>query len=160
MKRIGVISDTHLHGLSSQLIDIYEKHLHDVDMILHAGDLVSMEVFEFLLQKKPTHAVSGNMDPVDVRENLPDKKIIQVEEFRIGLIHGWGSSEGLEQRVMSQFKDVDVIVYGHSHRPSNFKQGNIFFFNPGPAIGYSSTPMRSIGILELGEKISGRIIEL
>lgn len=160
MKRIGVLSDTHLHGLSDALIDIYNKHLQDVDIILHAGDLVSLEVFEFLSEKKSTYAVSGNMDPIDVRKRLPEKEIIEIGNFRIGLIHGWGSSDGLEQRVMSRFDNVDAIVYGHSHRPSNTRLGNTLLFNPGAAIGYSSTPLRSIGILEIGEQISGRIIEL
>jgi len=160
MKRIGVISDTHLHNLSKKLLDIYDRYFTDVDLILHAGDLVCIDVFKFLSEKKPTYAVSGNMDPLDVKRDLPDKEIIEIENYRIGLIHGWGSSDGLEDRIMNEFSNVHVIVYGHSHRPANHQQGQLLLFNPGPAIGYPSTPLRSIGILEISEKITGRIIEI
>jgi len=46
--KIGVISDTHLKGVNSRLIEIYTTYFSDVDMIIHAGDAVSAEVLEFL----------------------------------------------------------------------------------------------------------------
>ncbi len=116
--KIGVISDTHLKDVDSQLIDIYKEYLSDVDMIIHAGDLVSTEVADFLSQK-PLHVVQGNMDSLDIKERFPEKRIVEVNGFRLGLIHGWGSPFGIEGRIRSEFNDVDVIIYGHSHRPAN-----------------------------------------
>ncbi|MBW1997937.1 MAG: metallophosphoesterase family protein [Deltaproteobacteria bacterium] len=158
-KKIGVLSDTHLHGVSRDLVDLYERHLKDVDMIIHAGDFVSEEVIDFL-SRKPFHGVHGNMDPRDLKLRLPEKKTIEVGPLKIGLIHGWGAPDGLEDRIRDQFQDVDVIIYGHSHRAANRLKEGVLFFNPGTALGYTSSGMHSIGILRLGDRISGEIIDI
>ena len=157
--KIGVLSDTHLQGLSKELEHIFEEYLIDKDLVLHAGDVVSEEILDFLGQKE-LHAVHGNMDPFEVQRRLPGKSVLELGAFRIGLVHGWGPSAGLEDRVISEFKDVDVIVYGHSHIAANHTRDGILFFNPGTATGYASSGIHSIGTLELGETITGRIIPL
>jgi len=158
--KIAVLSDTHISTVTKELIQIYTNYLKDADMILHAGDIVSYDVVAFL-SRGNFHGVSGNMDPYDVREVLPVKKVVQACSRRIGLIHGWGFSGDLEQRVSAEFDDVDVIVYGHSHRAANHVKGNILFFNPGSAIGYNPSSPRSIGFLEIeGEEVRGRILKL
>jgi putative phosphoesterase len=159
MVTIGVISDTHLNEVSSELVDIYESHLSDVEMIFHAGDLVCLEIADFLSQK-PLHVVQGNMDTMDVRERFPRKEIIEANGFRLGLIHGWGSPLGIETRIRSEFKDVHAIIYGHSHRPSNHADKGILFFNPGTATGFRIAGSNSIGILHIAETIKGTIIPL
>lgn len=155
--RIGVLSDTHLKGVNSQLIGIYRDYFSDVDMILHAGDLVSLEVVDFLNQK-PLHLVQGNMDNLDIKERFPRKKIIEVKGFRLGLIHGWGAPFGLEKRIRTEFDDVHAIIYGHSHRPANHIDEGVIFFNPGTATGLSTTGSNSIGILRIEETIEGDMI--
>ncbi|MFC1884641.1 metallophosphoesterase family protein [Thermodesulfobacteriota bacterium] len=157
--RIGVLSDTHLYRVSAELKEIYSKYLLDTDLVLHAGDIVSLEVVEFL-KSKHFQGVSGNMDPLEVKAILPNKKIVRAGKFRIGLIHGWGSSEGLEKRVLGEFTDVDIIVYGHSHRAFNRKKEGVLLFNPGTATGPSLKGGNSIGILDLDDKINSRIISL
>ena len=158
--KIGVLSDTHLGQVTDKLVDIYDKYLSDKDMILHAGDIVSPEVIHFLGRKGNFHGVYGNMDPLDARKLLPEKKLIESGPFRLGLIHGWGSSEGLEERILTRFQDVDIIVYGHSHQAvSHFRDG-ILFFNPGTATGYSNEGIHSIGILEIDDAIHSEIIRL
>lgn len=156
---IGVLSDTHLYQVSKGLEQIYEVYLSDVDIILHVGDVVSAQVIEFLSQK-PFYGVCGNMDPVEVKNILPHKQVLEVEGFQIGMIHGWGSSEGLEERVLGEFNNVDAIVYGHSHRAMNQHRHGVLLFNPGTATGYSSKGPHSIGILEVDKKITGKIIHV
>ena len=158
--RIGVLSDTHLNRVTEDLAKIYDKYLADMDLILHAWDFVSPEIVEFFLARKDFHGVCGNMDPIDVREMLPEKKVLELGSFRIGLMHGWGSSQGLEMRLRPEFHNVDVIVYGHSHTPLNQIDNGILFFNPGTAAGYTLTQAHSIGILEISDTIEGRIIEI
>jgi hypothetical protein len=60
--------------------------------------------------------------------------------------------------VIQQFPDVDVIVYGHSHRPVNHIRNGILCFNPGTATGFSRNGEHTIGILELGDTLRGRIV--
>jgi putative phosphoesterase len=159
MVTIGVISDTHLNAVSSDLVDIYERYFSDVEMIFHAGDLVSLEIADYLSQK-PLHIVQGNMDTIEVRKRFPAKEIIEVGGFRVGFIHGWGSPFGIEKRIRSEFTGVHAIIYGHSHRPSNHADKGILFFNPGTATGFRMAGSNSIGILRITDEIKGTIIRL
>lgn len=157
--KIGVLSDTHLHRLTGDFRYILDEFLWDVDLIFHVGDFVSEEVVDFLSEKN-FHGVHGNMDPLEVKEMLPEKKVIQLGPYRLGLIHGDGSSSKLEERIHSEFQNVDVIVYGHSHRAANHVKDGILLFNPGTATGFSYSKNHSFGILELGETIRGEIIPI
>jgi uncharacterized protein len=157
--KIGVISDTHLHNYSLELQRIVDKHFGDVDMVLHAGDIVEMEVLDAFLTKK-IEAVAGNMDPASVRNHFPMKKIIKVGAFEIGLIHGWGSPVGLENRVRNEFTEIDCLVYGHTHYPVNQVIKGVLFFNPGSATEKRFTKMNTVGILDISDRITGKIIEI
>lgn len=157
--KIAVISDTHLQRVSRNFRKIFNRYLADKDVILHAGDIVSEEVVDFL-KGKEVHAVRGNMDPFELQRRLPEKTILNFGPYRVGLIHGWGPSAGIEDRIGSEFQDVDVIVYGHSHVAANHVKQGVLYFNPGTATGYASSGIHSLGILELGDEIIGRIVPL
>jgi uncharacterized protein len=148
MVRIGVLSDTHLNGPDTLIDKIVERHLSSVDMFIHAGDMVWPSVLDSLYAtNKPVHAVSGNMDPEEIRGSYPAKKIIEVEDIRIGIIHGWGSPDGIRQRIICEFSDVDAIVYGHTHQPFCSFEAGIFFFNPGSPTDSRFTNINSVGII-------------
>lgn len=155
--KIGVISDTHLKEPSPELLRLAGTVFKDVDMILHAGDIVSLQVLG-AFQGKKVVAVRGNMDLPDSKSILNDLEIIEADNFRIGLVHGWDSPSGLEQRIRKKFDRVDVIVYGHSHAPANHVVDGILFFNPGSFKSDWRSKEMTVGILTLGEKITGEII--
>ena len=157
--RIGVLSDTHLHRSERDLRVIFDRYLAEVDWIFHAGDYVSADIVTFL-RRKPFHGVQGNMDSPGVKMILPEKKVIEIEGHRVGLIHGWGSPRGLEDRIMNEFQDVDVVVYGHSHEPANHVKDGVLFFNPGTVTGVSRAGVHTIGVLECGDTLRGEIIEV
>ena len=158
MIRIGVISDTHLDGFYQGLADQAAQAFAGVDIILHAGDLTSLLVLD-ALQAPEVIAVAGNMDGPAVRANLPDKRLVSAGGFKIGLIHGWGPPMGLAGRVAKEFDGVDAVVFGHSHRPTNLVKEDILLFNPGSyAKGFLGSG--TLGILELGRKITGRVLKL
>ena len=157
--KIGVISDTHIPHSADSLPASVLAYFSDVDHILHAGDLVCYKVYEEFSQLAPTTAVAGNMDDGEVRSHLSSQQIVELGGFKIGLIHGWGPRQGLENRVLSKFTDVDVICFGHSHRATCIKRDGILLFNPGSATDLM-LPNRSIGILTLGDTIDEEIIYL
>jgi len=157
--KIGVISDTHLRKYSLDLKRIVDTHFDDVDMFIHAGDIVEMEVLDAFLIKK-IEAVAGNMDSAQVRSHFPMKKVIKVGTFKIGLIHGWGSPAGLENRIRNEFTEIDCLVYGHTHYPVNQVIKGVLFFNPGSATEKRFTKMNTVGILEISERITGKLIEI
>jgi len=162
MFKIGVLSDTHISDLArglSSLQPLAEGHFRDAEMIFHAGDVVNPDVL-LAFSGRTVHVVRGNMDPA-VR-GVPNRKIVEVRGYRIGLIHGWGAPETLEERVLEAFRNerLDCLVFGHSHYPACHHREGILLFNPGSPTDRRRAPYRSVGILELGERIEGRIISL
>jgi hypothetical protein len=109
---------------------------------------------------KEIKAVCGNMDNDSVREIFPDHLLFELIGFKFLLIHGWGSPVDIEERISAGFKDVNCIVYGHTHKPANHKKGDVLFFNPGSAVERYVASSRTIGILEIDKGIKGRIINI
>lgn len=158
--RIGVIADTHVPVVAPQVPDEVIKAFQGVDMILHAGDLVSYDVVEQLGKIAKTVAVHGNMDHEAAREKLPDKTVVEVGDFKIGLIHGGGAPWDIVERARAEFDDVDVIVFGHTHQPMNEVIDGVLFFNPGTPTDRRFSSILSVGILEVGEDITTEMIHL
>ena len=158
--RIGVVSDTHSREIPHQLADVFSK----VDLIVHAGDICSVEDLEFFSRIKEVVAVCGNMDDENLCCKLPKRRIFQVGKISIGLCHGRGPAKRVVDYVKEEFKEdkVDVVIFGHSHRAFNEKIGDVLYFNPGSLTDKISAPCCSYGILEIGENnnITGKIIKI
>ena len=157
---IGVISDTHLPVRAKKLPDDLINHLKDVDLILHAGDFQDMNALTQIRDIGKLRAVHGNMDTIELKKELPEADVLKIEGFKIGITHGSGPPLGLEERVKSKFPDVDIIVYGHSHKPKNEVIDGTLFFNPGSPTDRVFAPFNSFGILRVEEDIKGEIIKL
>jgi predicted phosphodiesterase len=96
--------------------------------------------------------VAGNRD---VFLRLPLDRVLTFEGVRVGLTHGHGGwrhyapaklrdllrretrtfsaarRSAFLDRVRRRFTDVQVIVFGHSHRPVNEMRTGVLLFNPG-----------------------------
>jgi len=146
---IAVLSDTHLREGRSLPSFVWE-HLTKADMILHAGDLTHMGLVEELACVAPIHAVSGNCDSWDVP--LPDRKIIECERLKVGLIHGnAGKGKDTPERAYFAFLDskVDIIVFGHSHSPYMEWRNGILLFNPGSPTDKRREQYFSFGLMDI-----------
>jgi len=159
-KVIGVLSDTHLNRLddcAALAEELLKGVFADIHMILHAGDHTCPE-FETCFYPVPFISVRGNMD--HTLTDLPQWRMIDVCDKKIGLIHGWGDPGDMEQRILNIFagKNPDVIVFGHTHYPVCHRQGGTLLFNPGSPTDKRGAPFRSVGLLEVGEEVRGHII--
>jgi len=150
--KIGVLSDTHIH-LAEEIPQGIVRAFSDVDLIVHAGDFVDAAVLEGLKRLGEVKAVHGNVDSMKLRSLLPEKEILVVGGKKIGIIHGWGGPEGIERKIRARFEDVDIIIYGHSHRAKIERIGDVLFFNPGPGF-------HSFGVLTIEEEVKGEIIKI
>jgi putative phosphoesterase len=157
--KIGVISDTHLTSCDERLTRLLKDHFRDVDLILHAGDLVDIRVLDSFAGKE-VKAVCGNMDLPSVRQSLPKKLVLDLNNYKVGLIHGWGMPFGIESKLLKEVGRLDCLVYGHTHRATNTVKDGILFFNPGSAMDTRFASRNTVGMLEIGEGIRGEIIEL
>ncbi len=160
--RVGILSDTHVSSLDEGLVlaqQLLSDPFADVEVILHAGDHVHPDLsccFYPLLW----YGVCGNMDKP--QSTLPVQRIVELSGFRIGMMHGWGSPNGIEKRVLNSFygTDIDVLVFGHSHRPVCQKVGSILLFNPGSPTDRRSAPHHTVGLLNLEDEATGQIIRI
>lgn len=156
--RIGVLSDTHVPRRAAVLPLEVLRGLEGVDLILHAGDLVDERVLRVLEMIAPVEAVAGNMDPPGLLTLLGDKKLLALEGFNIGLIHGRGDAAAALAMAGAAFPGADCVVFGHSHRPYNRWHGSCLFFNPGSPTDNRFEPRPSYGVLYLAERVEGEII--
>lgn len=159
---IGVLSDTHVENEASlhELMAVVGAHFAHVTHILHAGDILTTEVLDQLRKIAPVTAVCGNMDRGHDTESLPRRQLLDLSGFRIGLVHGSGPPNDLENRVRAEFDSADCVVYGHSHSAANKDLSGALLFNPGSPTDTRFTDRNSLGILNIGAKIIGRIIPL
>ena len=172
--RIALMADTHIPTNLDRLPDKLLSQLADVDAILHAGDIVSAHVLDSLNAIAPTTAVAGNMDPREVARKLSDQELVQLGGRTIGLKHGHQphrlqshyigkSYDSLEmemffQLMASQLPDAEIIVFGHFHRAVITHWNDILFINPGAVSTVHGEC--SFAILELGETVNARIIDI
>jgi putative phosphoesterase len=159
--RIGVISDTHLRGVPQGFLQGLKKAFHGVELVLHCGDWVSRGVLDAMVgQGWEVVGVAGNMDPSEIHCVVPVKRELELEGIKIGLVHGWGAPGGIEARVSSAFQRVELVVFGHTHRPFWGRWGELWLFNPGAASGWGNPQGPTVGILEVGETLRASIVPL
>jgi uncharacterized protein len=119
---IGVIADT--HGLLRPEAVAFLKGCH---YILHAGDVGKEAVLEELRPIAPTFAVRGNVDRDPWARRLPDKEVVEIGNRSFYLVHN------IEDLDLDPSKELDAVIYGHSHIPKSYWKKGVIFFNPGGA---------------------------
>lgn len=123
MPRIGLISDT--HGL---LRPQALAALSGCDYLVHAGDIGKAAILEQLRALAPLAAVRGNNDSEQWANDLPEATDVQVDNVRIYVLH-----DLTHLRINPQQAGFQVVVSGHSHRPSIEQRDGVLYVNPGSA---------------------------
>lgn len=124
--------------------------LRAADLILHTGDFTSRAVYEELEALGRVAAVAGNMDEWPLREELPERHIVEEAGLRIGLIHDAGPSAGRHDRLRNSFPGCDVIVYGHTHLPEASDAEGVWIVNPGSPTERRRAPSHTMAVLQEG----------
>src|SRR5690606_9989952 len=124
-------------------------HLEAADVILHAGDVTSPDLLDQLRAYAPVECVLGNND-VELVGVLPETAEVDVDGYRIGMIHDSGLAAGRPARMRRRFPEADLVVFGHSHLPCD-EPGvdGQRLFNPGSPTWKRQAPTPTIGRLEL-----------
>jgi putative phosphoesterase len=150
MHVVGVISDT--HGLLRPEIP---KIFKNVDLILHAGDIGSSEILQALSKIAPTISVRGNNDTGEWAKRVPEMKEVQVEDVSILVLHD------RKELPDNRRRRVQVVVTGHSHRPSIEHTDGILFLNPGSAGPRRFSLPISVARLKIdGSRASARLVQI
>lgn len=125
------------------------RRLEAADLILHAGDFVRVGVLEALRRLAPVEGVVGNMDEAALREHLPERRVVEVEDVRIGIVHVPGPAAGRSERLAAAFPDCGAVVYGHTHVPEVRRLGEVWILNPGSPTERRGAPAHSMLTLEI-----------
>jgi len=158
---IGVISDTHIPERADKIPKSVFEAFNDVEMILHAGDIVSMNVLQELENLAPTLCVQGNMDRM-YGLKLPKQEVIEVNGIKIGLNHGEVYPRGDTQQLkyIGMEMGVEVLITGHTHTSFIKELDKMLLLNPGsPTVPRMSDP--SIMLVDVQENsLDARIIKI
>ncbi|GAB4244620.1 MAG: metallophosphoesterase family protein [Thermoleophilia bacterium] len=141
--RIGVVSDTH-----GRMDEDALARLEGVDAILHAGDIGRPTVLDLLATVAPVMAVRGNVDVQPWAFDLPWVRLEEVCGHRVLLGH---IRESLVGGRKPAEEGIDIVVFGHSHRPLEERVGGVLYLNPGSVGPRRFGLPRSLALLTLSE---------
>lgn len=131
--KILIVSDTHRRD--GNLQTVIEKTA-PFDMLIHLGDAEGSEdrIEAWCREQNENcyvHMVLGNND---FFSNLEREKEIVIGNYRAFLTHGhfYSVSVGPE-RLLDEGRDrkVDIVMYGHTHKPYLDRKKDITILNPG-----------------------------
>jgi putative phosphoesterase len=149
LTKLAVIADTHMPRGARRLPDAFVERIRAADLLLHAGDFLTLDVLRELERiGPPLIGVHGNVDSAELRRLLPAERVVAVEEARIAMVHDAGPSAGRLERMRRRYADVaDAVVFGHSHLPLH-ERGNDGFqiFNPGSPTERRRAPEHTMGL--------------
>jgi len=120
-------------------------------VILHTGDLTAATVLDELAALAPVEAVHGNMDALELRGLLPERRVVEAEGLRVGLVHDAGPSAGRHERLAGWFPDCDLLAYGHTHLPEVARRGEAWIVNPGSPTERRRAPGHTMAVVRDGE---------
>jgi putative phosphoesterase len=128
--QIGLLSDTHLTGNSAQFRRLVESAFSSCETIIHAGDLTDQAILD-AFGTRTVYAVHGNMCSRQTKQALPESRVVRIHGHQIAICHGTGLRSTIEDRLFERFSEMDCVVYGHTHQPTNHYVGTTLFVNPG-----------------------------
>ena len=103
--------------------------------VLSLGNIGSRESYDWLKSlSNDFHSVKGDFDEGD----MPEKKVVTIGEFKIGMIHGhqilpWGNTESLSS--IQRQLDCDILLSGNTHEINVKVVDNKLYINPGSISG-------------------------
>ena len=126
--KVLIVSDT--HGHNRNLEKVLDK-VGPIDALIHCGDIEGQEDYITAIAGCPTFIVAGNNDYFS---DLDREIEFVLGEQRILLTHGhyYGVAMGngmiLEE---GQGRGVDIVMFGHTHRPCLEQHKDITVLSPG-----------------------------
>jgi len=160
---VAVLSDTHGPRFWKRCPPAVAEHLRYVDLILHAGDVCTVDVLEELAAYAPIRAVLGNNDEPEVAQwGAPETLEFHLEGLAIAMIHDSGARQGRALRMRRRFPQADLVIFGHSHIPLDLTEEGIRIFNPGSPTDKRRQPYGTLGRLSITDGVLRRaeIVEL
>jgi uncharacterized protein len=103
---ITALSDTHMPKRGRKLPKLLAEYLKISDVIIHAGDWQDLSVYKELASFGRLEGVLGNTDSGELKGLLEEKIILEINGYRIGVVHGHGKGKTTEKRVLDAFAAI------------------------------------------------------
>lgn len=157
-----ILSDTHIKNGQSLLSRLPEELISIIkssDLIIHAGDFETLACYKELEVLGKLVAVHGDTDSPELMKFLPERKVINIEEIKIGIIHkGQLTSENTDGlRYLAKEMGVDVLIFGHFHHPIAHRS-EVLLLSPGSATVPGIAEPSAIRLEIINKTITGKII--
>ena len=126
--KILIISDT--HGKNDAYLELIERES-QLDMVIHCGDIEGSEYLMAEAAGCPIQMVTGNND---FFSDLPAEKEFQIGKYKIWLTHGHTYYVSMNNEYIkreAKARGVDIVMYGHTHRPVLDVEADLITLNPG-----------------------------
>lgn len=126
--KILIVSDT--HGRHYNLKRVLDQ-VSPIDLLLHLGDVEGGEEEILEMAKCRTEMVAGNND---FFSGLEREKELQIGPYQVLLTHGhyYYVSTGIgEIRKEAEGRGIDIVMFGHTHRPIIDYGKHVIVLNPG-----------------------------
>lgn len=125
--KVLIVSDT--HKKNENYFYVLEKE--KPDLVIHCGDA---EGSEYALTKAadcPVEIVLGNND---FFSELPRELMLDIGPYKVWVVHGHNyyvsmGNENLKREAVE--RGVDIVFYGHTHRPVIDMDDDVIAVNPG-----------------------------
>lgn len=152
--RVGVVADTHCPPASLP-IHLLRK-LSVVDLIIHAGDLVTLDVLRQLQALAPLEAVWGNNDDDEVRAHLRERLDLRLNGHRVEVVHGHQGRTAVQtaRRMARSIEGEAVLIFGHSHQAFTERVGGAQLLNPGSPTQSRFSRRKTYATLAIEEDVS------
>lgn len=126
--RILIVSDTHRHDQNLKEVLLRAG---PIDRLIHLGDAEGSEDYIRQIANCPVNIVRGNND---FYCDLPREEEFTLGRYKVLITHGHYYYVSLNmQEIMRQAKarNMDIVMFGHTHRPLIKLEDGIAFLNPG-----------------------------
>ena len=126
--KVLIVSDTHKHH--ENLIRVLERE-QNPDLMIHLGDAEGYEDDIADMAGCPLEIVAGNND---FFSTLPREKVLQIGKYKVLITHGhyYYVSSGVEDIIRDAAgRGMDVVMFGHTHRPLIERMKGVIALNPG-----------------------------
>ena len=118
MVKVVILSDT--HGLLRP--EVIEQ-LRGTDAIIHGGDINRQDIVDTLRSYAPLYIVRGNNDK-EWAADIPHNLRFELGGVQFFMVHN-------KKEIPKDLTDVDVIVFGHSHKYFQEEKDGVLWLNPG-----------------------------
>lgn len=126
--KILVVSDT--HGHSSELVQVLRK-VKPIDGLIHCGDVEGQENYIRGIAECPCYMVKGNNDFFC---DLPREEVFQLGNYKVMVTHGHMYGVSMDTSMLEEearIRGVQIVMFGHTHRPFLEQKEDITILNPG-----------------------------